>query len=143
MSDNAHSFAGKYGLQNPMVLWLIGRVYGELVALTPEDIRRPLNVEVCREAEEQRDYETGLWSRVGDTICERPMRYRSSEWVCYEHKTPARRAHEMRLQEAPQLIDYGDGILEPFIGGVEMLVSLADREVDVTYREGVCRYEVR
>lgn len=41
--DNARSMAGRWGLANPIVTWLLGRGYGDLVALSPEEAQQGLD----------------------------------------------------------------------------------------------------
>lgn len=102
--DNGHSFAGKYGLGNPTVTWLINRGYGELVALTPAEMQRPEVAPVCRAQREESRYggEPKQWfwtKREGQ--CGRPMLYRTEGWVCYEHESPVRVKRPPRLQKIP------------------------------------------
>ena len=131
--DNEGSFAGLYGLANPITTWLIGRGFGELVALTPEEMRREEKPPSCRaQKEEPPRTQGGRWRKLSNK-CEQPMRYRAEGWVCYEHKEPVRVPRAMRLQEAPKLIDYGHGP-EAFKGFTpQQLVELADKEIDVVY----------
>ena len=84
--DNAHSFAGMYGLANPVVGWLINRGYGELVALTPEEMHQAPIFPYCASTHE------------GDPP---RMLWRGSEWVCYNHDPPIRCLIPMRLQNIP------------------------------------------
>lgn len=128
--DNGRSFAGLYGLSNPIVTWLIGRGRGELVALTPEQLKTAAIAPTC-----PRCYPL------------KRMLYRTDAWVCYEHREPTRIRHKLALQDAPTLIDYGDGP-EPFSGSLDELLLLADKEVDVVYsnddgRGGRWKYVVR
>ena len=91
--DNSMSFAGLYGLANPTVSWLIARGFGELVALTPEELHRPIALPLCPAP-----------------FCGRRMEYRSVEtragrqpaFVCYVHPNhPVRRPCPPRLQQLP------------------------------------------
>ncbi|OGT54316.1 MAG: hypothetical protein A3E01_15235 [Gammaproteobacteria bacterium RIFCSPHIGHO2_12_FULL_63_22] len=132
-ADNFASFGGMYGLGNPTVTWLIGRGFGELVALTPEQMRQPEQAPKCTARAEGLN-PRGKWRRVGGR-CDATMRYRPEGWVCYEHGTPVRARRAMRLQEAPRLIDYGDGLgAVPYKGSIVELVWLADKQVDVVYQ---------
>lgn len=104
--DNGHSFAGLYGLANPIVTWLIGRGFGELVALTPEEMRKAVVCPPC--PSKRRHIRTTKGWRVARapggkpvTYCGREMRYRSEGFVCYEHPTPIRRKRPPRLQKLP------------------------------------------
>ena len=145
--DNGHSFAGLYGLGNPTVTWLIGRGFGELVALTPEQMRQPEQSTSCvARGEEQ--LRNGKWRRVSGK-CGAKMRFRPEGWVCYEHETPVRVPRPMRLQEPPRLIDFGNGEGPvPYKGSIDQLLYLADKQVDVIYsnddgRGGRWKYLVR
>jgi hypothetical protein len=100
--DNGHSFAGKYGLGNPIVTWLISRGMGELVALTPEEMQKPEAVPKCPSPTSQRiDHAKGEYYDVNEP-CKAPMLYRAQGWVCYEHATPVRVRRQPRLQEMPE-----------------------------------------
>lgn len=103
--DNGHSFAGLYGLANPIVTWLIGRGYGELVALTPEEMQRQEVAPRCKAKAETAVLVDNEW-RWGtcpdDHVCGNEMRYRPEGWVCYEHETPVRVRRAMRLQNIPK-----------------------------------------
>lgn len=85
--DNGHSFAGLYGLSNPIVTWLIGRGQGELVALTPDELHKVAAQPNCPSC-----------LRSGQR---NPMHWRGKEWVCYDHKKPIRETIPPRLQELP------------------------------------------
>lgn len=135
--DAGHSFAGLYGLTNPIVTWLIGRGYGELVALTPEEMRKEEHAPSCRALAEKAEANARgkwIWKKQKYT-CGALMRYRPEGWVCYEHKAPVRVKRPPRLQEEPHLIDWGEGdgpeVLRRF--SIDELVRLAGREVDVVY----------
>lgn len=101
--DNGHSFAGLYGLGNPTVTWLIGRGYGELVALTPDEMQRQEVAPHCTARRETAELVRNKWRwKKQPGRCGHPMRYRPEGWVCYEHKEPVRVRRPMRLQELPR-----------------------------------------
>lgn len=135
--DNGASFAGLYGLSNPTVTWLISRGYGELVALTPEEMRKEERPPSCRARQEKAERNARgkwVWRKFSNT-CGEPMRYRPAGWVCYEHETPVRAPRPPRLQETPKLIDWGEGDGPETLGrfSVDELLLLAELEVDVVY----------
>ena len=86
--DNFASFAGMYGLGNPMVLWLIACGFGELVALTPQEMRVSSSAPHCPDPKHF-GYDQPL------------MLWRGLEWVCYEHDVPVRQRILPRLQQIP------------------------------------------
>lgn len=101
--DNGHSFAGLYGLANPIVTWLIGRGYGELVALTPEEMQRQEVAPPCKARRETAELVRNKWRwKKQPGRCGQLMRYRPEGWACYEHKEPVRVRRPMRLQELPR-----------------------------------------
>ncbi|OGS01141.1 MAG: hypothetical protein A2V88_08655 [Elusimicrobia bacterium RBG_16_66_12] len=92
--DAGASFMGVYGLGNPWVLWLL-RKQAELLALTPEQLRRDL-VPVCPDSRGWKPHR---------------MMLRPEGWVCYRHpkwmegrmiESPVRVLFEPRLQRAPK-----------------------------------------
>lgn len=83
--DNGHTYGGKYGIvQNDYALWMIARGFGELVALTPEEMQRASVQPNCPRHREKV-----------------PMRWRGLQWVCYEHDEPVRVQIPPRLQDIP------------------------------------------
>ena len=67
--DNGHSFGGLYGFANPVVTWLLSRGQGELVALTPQELKVGAHTPTCPD-------------------CQASMLWRGQEWVCYGHDPP-------------------------------------------------------
>jgi len=84
--DNGASFAGLYGLTNPIVTWLIARGQGELVALRPEELHQAAVAPRCPGSHPGRHPD---------------MLWRGHEWVCYDHDKPVRQHIPPRLQEIP------------------------------------------
>lgn len=131
--DNGASLAGRYGIvNNQIAAWLLGRGQGELLALTPDELRKPMTAPICTSQCEELSRKTSRWQKKPG-MCARPMLYRPHGWVCYEHKTPQRKPLGMVLQDAPQLIDYGEGAVTMKGFGVADLVAIAGKTVDAEY----------
>jgi hypothetical protein len=130
--DNGASLGGRYGIANNYIAaWLLGRGQGELLALTPDELQRPLVAPICTIQREVLNA-NGRWQKKPGKCC-CPMLYRPHGWSCYEHKTPARKPLGMVLQEAPQLIDYGQGPETMKGWSLDDLMALADKTVDAEY----------
>lgn len=99
--DNGHTLAGKYGFTNPIIGWLINRGYGELVALTTDELQAEEISPKCQ-GRLARLNKRGEWEPDDtDRRCLQPMRYRPEGWVCYEHAEPVREPRAPRLQKIP------------------------------------------
>lgn len=122
--DNGHSYGGVYGIaNNDYALWMINRGYGELVALTPEELQKAPTPPLCSAPASHVDGRTGklVDERYGRP-CTLAMHWRGSEWVCYHHAEPVRLRIPPRLQQIPA-----------FPGGLEALAAVADKTVDCQY----------
>ena len=135
--DNGASYAGVYGIaNNDYALWMLSRGFGELLALTPEEMQKPERAPSCRALGEQHVQQGRKWRwvRKGGK-CERPMRIRPEGYVCYEHAEPVRVPRPPRLQEIPF-----------FEGGIEAAIGC---EVDLVYtkddgeRKASWKYKLR
>lgn len=123
MPDAGHSFGGMYGLGNATVAWLISRGRGDVAALTAEEIQKPMEPPKC-------PAEMGIFGHT----CDRPMLYRGDYWLCPFDKT--RLPVKQFQQPVPKLIDWCDGRGPvTYRGGLETLLDLAAREVDVVYSQ--------
>lgn len=125
--DNGASMAGVYGLaNNHYAAWLINRGYGELLALTPAEFKKPEPKGPSCTAPKEEPYEDKhgrwKWRAVKGQRCGAEMRLRPAEWACYEHKTPVKKRRSMRLQQIPA-----------FPGGLDALAAAADKTVEVKY----------
>lgn len=132
--DNGASLAGRYGIaNNHIAAWLLARGQGELLALTPDELRKPMQAPMCRAQKEEQD-KKWRWHRKPGQCC-RPMLYRPQGWSCYEHKETQRQPLGMVLQDAPQLIDYGDGDGARSMKrwSLDDLLALAGKTVDAEY----------
>lgn len=101
--DNQHSFAGLDGLANPIVTAADQPGHDELVALTPEEMRREEIPPSCGAPKEEgyEDKRGKLRWRKLPGRCLKSMLYRAEGWVCYEHREPVRVKRPPRLQEIP------------------------------------------
>ena len=100
-ADNGASYAGQYGIaNNHYAAWLIGRGYGELLALTPSEMQAPLTPPKCTAPRSHTDGRTGALvdERYGPP-CERTMLYRGAYWLCPAHAKPVRVTIPPRLAE--------------------------------------------
>ena len=99
--DNGASFAGRYGLSNPTVAWLINSGFGELVALRPEEMQQEEKGPMCPSPTTRYvDFDNQAFY-TKDEHCPEKMLWRGADWVCYRHDEPVRRRRMPRLQEIP------------------------------------------
>lgn len=134
LADNHASLAGMYGTaNNQLAAWLLGRGQGELLALSPAELRRDMPAPRCKAGAEEQSTKTGRWHPIKGKACGETMRYRPTGWACYQHKEPQRQPLGMVLQDAPTLIDFGDGP-EKYVGSIAQLLAMAGKTVDVAYK---------
>lgn len=130
--DNGASLAGRYGIaNNHIAAWLLARGQGELLALTPDELRKPMTAPMCRAQREEQDRKFRWHKKRG--MCGYKMLFRPQGWCCYQHAETQRQPLGMVLQEAPQLIDRGDGAESMKRWTLDDLMALADKTVDAEY----------
>ena len=102
--DAGASYAGVYGLAgNHYAAWLIGRGYGELLALTPKEMLASVKPPECTAPRSHADGRTG--ALVDDKYglpCGNRMLYRGTHWLCAAHARAVRVIIPPRLQEMPK-----------------------------------------
>lgn len=130
--DNGASLAGLYGIaNNHIAAWLLSRGHGELLALTPDELRKQMPAPMCRAQREEQDKKFRWHKKRG--VCGYKMLFRPSGWACYQHAETKRQPLGMVLQPAPQLIDRGEGIETMKRWSLDDLMALADKTVDAVY----------
>lgn len=131
--DNGASLGGVYGIvNNPLAAWLMSRGQGEMLALRPDELRKPLQAPMCRAQREEQDKKWRWHKKPG--LCGRPMLYRPNGWSCYQHAETQRQPLGVVLQEAPRELENEDGAtVATKTLTMADLVALAGKTVEAEY----------
>ena len=108
-ADAHASLLGMWGLQNPMIAWLIGSGNGEMAALRGEESLRSMTPPACPN-----------WEHAGEPPL---MLYRPGYWACYQHRKPVKLRHKFTETYIPD-----------FTGSV---VDALDEVVDLRYERNL------